>query len=218
MYPQFEEEIKIEHLQGYLYSQQAISNMVLLSPGSMYEYAISTLGGEELTGDLRSDIGQIVLNRLKGNMPITATEINFFHEKSRLKLLPTWETTLSKKLDEWFIDSYLHLDLPKNHYEKMVHSEWTTSQKERFLKNAYNNVKQVNQRLKKERPASKYFIYLIQLLLGNENIEVWQFSVTNTSDKRYPRYMDLYWGMQFDLYLIKKGRKHLLLHLGNVLT
>jgi hypothetical protein len=218
MYPQFEEETKIEHLQGYLYSQQAISNTVLFNPGSMYEYAVTELDNKQLTGDLRSDIALYVLNRLKGNMPITATEIAFFQEESHLELLSDWEITLAKKLEKWFIDPYLYLKLPKNHYEKMVQEEWTEAQKERFLKNAYEGLEASNKRLTEHRPASSSFIHIIQLLLGKKDLEVWQFSITNTFDKRYPRYMDLYWGMQFDLFVIKKGTKHLLLHLGNVLT
>lgn len=218
MYPQFEEATKIEHLQGYLYSQQAISNMVLFSPGSMYEYAITALKEDQISDDLKSDIEQLILSRLNGNIPVTATEINFLQRKSQLSLLSNWQTELPKKLEEWFIDSYLYINTPKNHYEKMVHSEWTAAQKERFLKNAYKNITEANKRLKEQRPASKYFIYLIQLLLGNEAVEVWQFSIKDSSDRRYPRYIDLYWGMQFDLFVIKQGNTHLFLHLGNVLT
>lgn len=218
MYPQFEEVSKIEHLQGYLYSQQAVSNTVLFSPGSIYEYSIIELDIEQFSGALKPAIVQLILDRLNGNLRLTAAEVDFLHQKSNLNPILNWEINLQKDLEKWFIDPYLHINVPRNHYEKMVDPSWTTKQKNKFIETGYNHITKTNDRLKEQRPASKYFIYLIQLLLGNKELEVWKYSVTGSSDKRYPRCMDLYWGMEFDLFFIKNKTRILFLHLGNVLT
>lgn len=218
MHPQFEETIKIEHLQGYLYSQQAISNTVSFSPGSMYEYAITELDTTQFSGELKLALSELFLDRLKGNTTITTTEIKSLHQKSTLNQVSNWETTLQKDLEKWFIDAYLYINPPRNYYEKMVNPTWPTKQKNQFIENGYKNLAKTNDRLKEHRPASKYFIYLIQLLLNNKDIEVFKFSFSKSYNKQYAHYIDLYWGMEFDLFVIRNSQRTLLLHLGDVLT
>lgn len=215
MYPTFDEEIKLEHLQGYLYGQQAIKNIATANPGSFMQYSILELDPKPLLDNLKWGVAQRIINELAGYL--TQNEVqqstNNLYKNSRFELLENWEIDLALQLEPWFINSCLHINTPPNYYEKKIDPKWTTAQKEKFIKNGKAATLLANKRLTEIKPASRYFIHLLQLLLGNK-LTVHAFK----NLKNYPRKMDLHWGMQFNFFLIKNEHRFLLLHLGRVLT
>ncbi|MFK7908720.1 MAG: hypothetical protein AB8B69_26565 [Chitinophagales bacterium] len=78
MYPQFEGEVKIEHLQGYLYVQQLIENSATANAGAMKEYSIYEIEEKADNLDLIDLAISLILDRVKKSTEINETHHTFF--------------------------------------------------------------------------------------------------------------------------------------------
>jgi hypothetical protein len=218
MYPQFEEELKIEHIQGYLYVQQLIENAISANAGSMKMYALTEL--EETSSSFKKTLVDHVLNRLRFNMKLEDRHFDFFYSNAEFLKFEDWEKSLGHKLETWFADGYLKVSFSAENYRSITDglskedgANWLERRELEMLK--------INERIKSTKPCISYFIDLLRQHLGTINIDVWELVVSNEMKRNddYPWHcMNLYWGMSFNFFLLKNNEKLLLLHLGHVIT
>jgi len=218
MYPQFEEELQIEHIQGYLYVQQLIINSINWSQGCMNEYSIIEI--EDTKKDLKSIVVDLVLNRLKGNTKLEQRHFDFLNKEANFFKLENWKLELEEKLEIWFVDRVINLIEEKSEVEKLMPNSLSNEQKEKRLREREKKIKAINNRFTNEKPCIKSFIKLVRQNLKTQNIEVYEFSIEGKKkeNENYLWYMNLYWGMSFNIFLLKNKEKLVLLHLGTVIT
>jgi len=218
MYPQFEEELQIEHIQGYLYVQQLIINSINWSQGCINEYSIIEI--EDTKKDLKSIVVDLVLNRLKGNTKLEQRHFDFLNKEANFFKLENWKLELEEKLEIWFVDRVINLIEEKSEVEKLMPNSLSNEQKEKRLREREKKIKAINNRFTNEKPCIKSFIKLVRQNLKTQNIEVYEFSIEGKKkeNENYLWYMNLYWGMSFNIFLLKNKEKLILLHLGTVIT
>ncbi len=219
MHPQFEDEIKIEHLQGFLYVQQLVKNMLSPSGGSMNEYSITII--EKKQENLNELLVNTILNRLKFNTKIEKKHFDFLMKEARFFPLENWTFELSNKLEEWFVDNHIQLEVTTTETQVPILKSMSIQERTDWLKEYKTRAENINKNFKQYKPCTSSFINLIRNLLGIENIEVFEFHIEyeKKQHKNYLwHYMNMYWGMWFNIFLIKKGETLMLLHLGRIIT
>lgn len=225
MEPQFEGEIKIEHLQGYLYVQQLIENTATANPGSMKEYSIDFIGTEIESEDLRKVAASLILNKMQYAIQRNESNLKFIEEYVEFEFLNNWESELREELNNWFADKYLSginlLNLWKSYSEKQ--SDWSEEQKLEYIEKGNISTQKADKRLKEWKSNTKCFVDLLKGLINLQEIKVLKIIVPPKSEPRTVNNeiihnLNVYWGMQFNLFIIADKDKRLFLHLGNILT
>ena len=223
MYPQFEDEIKLDHLQGYLYAQQIIENTATANAGSMKKYSINSID-EIMSNEDLIEVGiTVILSKIQSSSKITSNSSKFFKENGYFSYLNDWEIELKNDLSNWFADKYLSGKAIIDGYVKYSNEQtkWTKKQKEEYIKKGEIAQQEADKRLKEWQPNSSNFINLLKGFLGVEDLKVLKITIPKEmKNKRgYPFHeMEFTWGWNFDLFIISNKTKKLVLHLGNVLT
>ena len=222
MYPQFEDEIKLEHLQGYLYAQQVIENTALANAGSMRVYSINLISEEIEKKDSIELSIHLILSQVS-HSPEAKNYYQFFREKAHFEFLSDWERELKKDLDHWFADKYLSGNAILDFYSKYSTAQkgWTKKQRADYMEKGEKAKQAAEKRLKEWKPSSSNFIHLIKGFLGVKDLEILKITVPKEvkHNTNYPyREMSFSWGWDFTIFILANKDKKLLLHLGNVLT
>jgi len=223
MYPQFEGEVKLEHLQGYLYVQQLIENTATANAGAMKEYSMNAIKEDEKNLSLIELAIFLITDKLKYSIEINENHYSFFKEHAVFEFIPEWENKLKEDLNNWFADKYLSAKNISKTYKLCSDNQnnWTEEQKDKYVEKGKIIEQQSDKRLKDWRPNSKYFIDLIKSILNTSELEVLKITVPceKRSKNGYPFHeMNLTWGWNFDIYIFANKKKKFILHLGNVLT
>jgi len=223
MYPQFEDEVKIEHLQGYLYVQQLIENSATANAGAMKEYSIYEIKEQTDNLDLIDLAISLILDRVKNSTEINKTHHTFFKENAEFYFLKDWEIELKENLNNWFADKYLSAKVIFESYKKYSDSQidWTNEQRESYLEKGRLAEIESERKLKDWKSNSKYFIDLLKSILGTLDLKI--LKITVPKDKKnqsgFPFHeMNFTWGWDFDIFILSSKKKKVILHLGNVLT
>lgn len=223
MYPQFEEEIKLEHLQGYLYAQQIIENTALANAGSMRKYSINLIDDEIENEDLIDLAIRLILSKINHSLDVPSNNYKFFKENAHFKFLNDWEKELKKDLNNWFADKYLSGDAILDFYTKhsLKQKKWTKKQREEYMEKGQIDKQASKKRLKEWQPNSSNFINLVKGVLGGNELKILKITVPRDVKNKsgYPFHeMSFSWGWDFDVFILSNKNKKLMLHLGNVLT
>lgn len=174
MYPPFEDEIRLEHLQGYLYVQQIIENTATANAGAMKEYSINLISEELEIKNLIELAVSIILNKINQSAGITNVNYKFFKENGQFKFLNNWEIELKEDLNNWFLDKYLSANSILDAYKEYSNQQkdWTKKQREEYLEKGRIAEQESEKRLKEWQPNSNNFINLIKGFLGTNELEV----------------------------------------------
>jgi hypothetical protein len=223
MYPQFEGEVKIEHLQGYLYVQQIIENSATANAGAIKEYSIYEIEEKENSLDLIDLAIALILDKLNNSIEIDKTHQTFFKENAEFYYIKDWEIELKENLNNWFADKYLSAKVIFESYKKYSDSQkdWTDKEKENYLEKGRVAEKETERKLKNWKPNSKYFIDLLKSILGTSDLEILKINVPKDIKNKsgFPFHeMNFTWGWDFDIFMFSTKKKKVILHLGNILT
>ncbi len=219
MESQFEDEVKLEHVQGYLYAQQVIVGSIKGSVGSSQEYAFYELAIKDLP--LKSRLIQFVLERLKYNMTLEDSHYQYMEKEADFEQIVNWEPWLLERLAPWLADQFLNVNFSPDNYSAEFYENFSEEEKAKWLAKTEQRFLEIGERLKKAQPAVGNFIWLIARLVGRNQMEVWNFSLEYEKKKHpdYPyHFMNMYWGMWYDLIIFKNKEKLYLLHLGTVIN
>jgi len=150
MYPQFEGEVKIEHLQGYLYVQQLIENSATANAGAMKEYSIYEIKEKEDNLDLIDLAISLILNKINNSTEINKTHHIFLKDNAEFYFLKDWEIELKENLNNWFADKYLSAKTIFESYKKYSENQkdWTDKEKENYLEKGRIAEKESERKLK----------------------------------------------------------------------
>ncbi|MDF1697743.1 MAG: hypothetical protein P1U56_17990 [Saprospiraceae bacterium] len=223
MYPQFEDEVKIEHLQGYLYVQQLIENTATSNAGAMKVYSINEINKVAENLEIVDLAISLILDRVKYSVEIKEVHHTFFKENAEFHFLKDWDMELKENLNNWFADKYLSANAIFESFKKYSehHKDWTKEEREKYLKTGKLAEKESERKLREWKSNSRYFIDLLKALFSSLDIEV--LKITFPKDKKnervYPFHeMNSTWGWDFDIFILSSKNKKVILHLGNVLT
>ena len=215
-----EKNIKIEHIEGYLYGIQEIDNHVISSQGATNEYSINRLSNQSDLSDDRLII-DLILNRIKYYPEVTEqTQIVFETNLVTIQIVD-WKNGLRNHISKWFIDKHIS---EKNIRESSVKymnqfDDWTDEQKTKFIHNFEEAEKRAKQRLSNSKHSVEIFLSMIEVFMKSE-FKLNKIDLSKVKEKKhnYPRQMDFHWGWEFDLFHLKNEHENIVLHFGKLLN
>ena len=212
MYPQFDSEQKVEHLQGYLYVQQAVKNFIFPSGGGMYQYAIDEYSPE--IEDIKSFIIDIFLQRLSSKSTIDENCYDWMQNNTDVVEIKEGKNILNEELKKWFIDDLFDISKHRTkHIEKYL-PNIAEEAKSQFINNINLEYENVQAR------ANSYPSVGVFLSLFSSNSQIFKLKQPNSYQKSpfSDHYIDLFWGIDFDIYIIRNKFNFYILHFGFVIT
>ena len=215
-----EKNIKIEHIEGYLYGIQEIDNHVISSQGATNEYSIIRLSNQSELSDSRL-IVDLILNRINYYPEVTEQTQIVFESNLVSMQITDWKNELRNNISKWFIDKHIS---EKNIRESSVKymnqfDDWTDEQKAKFTHNFEEAERRAGQRLLNSKQSVEIFINMIQVFMKSE-FQLNKIDLSKVKEKKdhYPRQMDFHWGREFDLYHLKNEHENIVLHFGKLLN
>ena len=211
-------EIKLEHLQGYLYAQQEIENTVLASSGSQKEYSIELIEDTGETSSIRL-LATFILNRIQFNEKVTQAHRDFLVSSLTETHLDDWENQLKPILHNWFADKHLgskYVQSQGKAYQSKF-EDWSGEQTDKYKQNLAQSTLAAEARIENEQAASARFIGLLKTL-GQPAVYHYTISDSDKKNPLYSPHMNFTWGWEYDLLIIKSQKGAYLLHLAMVLT
>ena len=215
-----ERNVKIEHIEGFLYGIQEIDNHVLFSHGATNEYSILEVN-KSANSDDEDLLIDLILDRIKYNNPITSQIRNNFSNNIADELIIDWKKEFKTELKKWFIDKHIS---EKNIRESSIKymnqfDDWTSEQKEKFISNFTASEKRAKDRLQNSNQSLEIFINMIEVFMKEEfKVTKYTFEKVVENKEFYPRSMNYFWGLEFDFYHLKNYRENVVLHFGKLLN
>lgn len=211
--------IKIEHLEGYLYGIQEIENFIVASQGSTREYSISSLQMVDGQSDSQM-VESAILDKIQYSEKITYAIQNNFNSKIQSIEIPDWKSELTNSLKGWFIDKHLSERSIKIGSVKYMNKfdDWTEDQIKKFTLAYEERERKTKERLLNQNKSIRVFIDMIEVFMDfNFSFFKYDLSEVKLQRNHYPSAMSIFWGMNFDLYFLKNEEKNILLHFGQLL-
>jgi len=215
-----ERNLKIEHIEGFLYGIQEVENLILSSQGACFEYSIFELNPNFDKSDSELVI-ETILDRIKFNDEITLQIRHNFNSNLKEETLENWKIELDGILKKWFIDKHLSTKFIKTSSIEYMNSfdNWTSDQKLKFTNRYKESEKRTESRINNTRITIKTFIEMLEVFMKTE-FELLRYNLdqVKTQKNLYPYSMSLYWGMEYELLLLRNSEKKILIHFGKLLN
>jgi hypothetical protein len=189
MEPPFEDNIQLEHLQGYLYAQQSFVNIAHANPGGERWYELMKLEGTDWN---KTQLVQLVLDRLQYSGSIEQRHHDFLETAAIYQTVENWKVKLLEVLFQWF---------------------------DEHDKTAYFPTEEANKNINRLHPRSRIFIDLLQRFIGTEvTVSFFWIANESKKSKDYLSHaMNQHWGLNYILVLLEADKSTYLLHLGHIM-
>ena len=215
-----ERDIKLEHIEGYLYGVQEIDNHIIASQGATNEYSIYRLEQNNEISDSESII-ELIFNKV-GHYPDFTDQVKIvFNNKIVIQKISDWKTELRNNLYKWHIDKHLserNIRVGSIKYMNQFNN-WTEVQKENYTMKFEEAERKAKDRLQDSRKSIEILMNLIEVFMkSNFQLNKFDFSKIKESRIHYPRNMDFHWGWEFDMYQLKNENENVVIHFGKLLN
>lgn len=223
MEPTFEGNVTLEHLQGYLYAQQALYNFMSPSGGSMNEYSIVKLERKE-GESIRQLAARTIVEKIQYNLSNPAQTTSFLEKHIQIKRIPDWSNVLKTTVQKWFIDPFLSAEVCVTAGAKHIKAQktWTAEQRKKQFEENVARQKRIDKQVREYQPSGTYFQYLLSALTDYDETDVWRLEISSIPKESYASYpasgMYYYWGITYEIYFLKTSQQVYMLHLGQLLT
>ena len=129
-----ERDIKIEHIEGYLYGIQEVENLIRRTQDASFEYSINELEANTEKTDTELVV-QALLERLRFSDEITSAIWENFNSNMKPIALVDWKSELSEILNKWCIGKHLSAKFVREDSISYMNqfSDWTETQKKEFI-------------------------------------------------------------------------------------
>lgn len=225
MYPQFEDEVKLEHLQGYLYVQQLIEGVAMANAGSIRQYSFDEIiENDKLNAKNLKELAISIFSKGGGYLSLNMDirDQLSLEECLNFDWIDDWRTTLENCLYPWFADKYLSAkpiyDFYVAHAAKQ--KRWSKKEREEYLEKGKSEEKRVQKRFQEWNSCTKYFIDLLNRFFGLRDVKILKVNINRSkyANHTFFREMNFTWGERFDIFIFAVEDRRFILHLGNVLT
>jgi len=215
-----ERNLKIEHIEGFLYGIQEVENLILSSQGACFEYSILELNNNYNKSDFELVI-ETILDRIKFNDEITQQIRRNFNSNLKEETLKNWKIELYEILKKWFIDKHLSSKYIKTSSIEYMNSfeNWTIEQKSKFTNQYKESERKTEIRINNTRVTIKTFIEMLEVFMKTK-FELIRYNLDQVKSQEdlYPYSMSLYWGMECEIFLLRNSEQKILLHFGKLLN